>query len=482
MSLTKRTLTLALSETLNFAVQFLSPIFLTRILDIKAYGQYREFIVYSSLALTFTSFSIKSNLLYFISKDPDNEKKYIGNTVILLFILSSIGAIVLFILKGYFRSITSYDFVPYLIIYIMVYQNIDLLDNLWLAKKRSDYVLYWSSTNAIVRTGLLLAVAYFTRDIFSIIYLLIILELLKTSVTVTYLVKAKLFSINLNFSFLREQLKFIVPSGIAVMILKFNTDISKVIISSNLGPAALAIYAVGSQNIPLLNIIRNSVSNVIFPEMANKISRNPLTALNLWNKSNVLYLFLMAPLFIILFFYSHLIIETLFTAKYLAAVPLFQIYLLLMIRKCFEMGTPIRALNKNKYFVIGNILSFIVNIILLFTLFKLIGFLGPAIAAVATEFTLAIFLASKILDLYKIKIKDLLSWNKLLKIVLTSILTMPILFIDHYIHFMPKITAIILSGIYFAIYLLIIRRIGIEEVDLFMNKMLKFVKIKWKTT
>ncbi len=57
-SLTKRTVTLVISETLKYSVQFLSPILLVRILDKEVYGQYKEFIVYSSLLLTFISFSI----------------------------------------------------------------------------------------------------------------------------------------------------------------------------------------------------------------------------------------------------------------------------------------------------------------------------------------------------------------------------------------------------------------------------------------
>ncbi len=479
-SLTKRTLTLALSESLRFAVQFLSPIFLTRILDIKVYGQYKEFIVYSSLMLAFASFSIKTNLLYFISKDEKNEKIYIGNTIILLLIFSFTGALIVFIFQSYFKSITSYNFIYFLIAYIICYQNIDILDSYWLAKKRSDFVLYWASSNAIVRTGALILVAYLSKNIYSIIYLLIFLEIIKTSITITYLVKKKLFSIVISVKYLKEQLGYIVPSGLAGIILKFNNDISKIIISYNLGPAALAIYAVGSQNLPILGIIRSSVSSVIFPEMAGKTSKNPLQALNLWNKANILYLFLMAPLFVIMFFYSSLIIKTLYTTKYISAVPLFQIYLVLMIRKCFEMGIPIRAMNQNKYFVIGNILSLIVNAILLFVLFNLIGFLGPAIAIVITEITLAMFLASKIITLYNISLKELLSWNKLLKISLANLIVAPILLVNIFIDSFPIMMAIIFSLIYLILYLFVIRKMNIGEIDLFMSKILKMIRLSWK--
>ena len=478
-SLTNRTLTLALSETLNFAVQFLSPIFLVRILNVTAYGQYREFIVYSSLILAFLSFSIKSNLLYFIAKDPKNESGYVSNTVFLLLFFSILGLTIVYLLKPYLERITSYDFITLLIIFIFCYQNIDILDTYFVAIKRSDYVLYWSVGNAVLRTTALLLVAYLTRSVISILYLLICLEVIKTSITLTILLKRKILKLKINFDFIKEQLIYIIPAGIAGIILKFNGDISKVIISSNLGAGALAIYAIGSQNIPLLNIVRSSVSNVIFPEMARQTGENPKSALILWNKSNVLYLYLMLPLFILLFFYSKLIITTLFTIKYLPAVPLFRIYLILMIRKCFEMGMPIRALNKNKYFVVGNIISLIVNIVLLYTLYKVLGFVGPAIAAVATEISLAVFLASKILDLYNIRLKELLSWHKLAKIFLASICGIPFLFIGNFLNLNSYIEAVLFSSLYSILYLIIIKKMKIEEVDLFMQKMLKRTLIKW---
>ena len=73
-SRTNRVTILAISKLLNFAVQFLTPIFLVRIIDRELYGQYKEFFVYASLIGTFIAFSIKYNLLYFISKNPEGTK------------------------------------------------------------------------------------------------------------------------------------------------------------------------------------------------------------------------------------------------------------------------------------------------------------------------------------------------------------------------------------------------------------------------
>ncbi len=479
MSLTKRTFTLVLSESLNYAVQFFSPIFLVRILDVNAYGQYKEFIVYSTLLLTFISFSVKSNLLYFISKDPDREKKYVSNTVLLIFIFSVLGLAIVFLFRNYILDLTTFNFITLLIAYIFFFQNIDFLDSYWLGKKRTDLVLYWSTTNTILRTGAIILAAYLTKDVITIIYVMIGLQILRSLFTLFYTLKKKLLKLKFDFPILKEQLVYIVPLGLSTVILSFNNDISKIIISANLGAAALAVYAVGSQNLPLINIIRTSVTNTVFPEMAQRSSTDPLKALSLWNRATLLFLFLMTPMFYLVFFYADIIITTLYTAQYQDAVILFRIYSILLLRKCFEMGMPLRAMNKNKFFVIGNILSLGVNIVLLYSLYNLLGFIGPAIAYVITEFTLNIFLATKILSTYNINLSELFLWKKIGLILMIGTFGLPILFIGGFLNIAPILSAVIFSTLYLTFYLLIVRRLKIEEIDMLMRKLLNKVHLSW---
>ena len=69
-------------------------------------------------------------------------------------------------------------------------------------------------------------------------------------------------------------------------------------------------------------------------------------------------------------------VTTLFTDQYVAAVPIFRIFLLIMLRQCFEMSTPLRAMNENRYFMIGNLVAILVNAGFIFATFD---DLGPAV-------------------------------------------------------------------------------------------------------
>ena len=210
--------------------------------------------------------------------------------------------------------------------------------------------------------------------------------------------------------------------------------------------------------------------------MAQKIAREPLEALKLWSKSIIIYLFLMSPLFFIMFIYADVIIKTLFTASYLAAVPIFQVYLFYFLKQCFEMGIPIRAMNKNKYFLVGYVFSTVINLGLLFILYKIFGMIGPALAYVISEIVLAFYYGNRILNIYKIGIGDLFFWRKVFVILGVGILSCPILFIGRFIPINSILSAIIFSAIYLMTYVFVLRIFKFEEISLILGKILRKVK------
>ena len=481
-SRTNRVAILSISNLLNFAVQFLTPLFLVRILNRELYGQYKEFFVYAGLLGNFISFSIKYNLLYFVSKNPEGEKQYITNTIFLEFVTTLLGVTITYAFQSYIIKSASFDFLFLLIIYLVFVFNFDYLVPYWLSKKKSSYVFYYSLTFAVIRVIFVVITAYITRDVISILYTVLFFEFLRLLFSIFYSIYKKLIKLEFNYSFLKEQLVYIVPLGLASILINFNADISKLIISTSLGPGALALYAIGSQRLPLINIIQSSIANVIFPDMAEKIKDKPMEALALWKRANILYLFLLAPLFYLQLYYAEIIIRVLFTSNYLESVPIFQIYLGFFLLQCFEMGIPIRAKNKNKTLLIGHTYYTILHIGFLYLLFHLVGFLGPAIAFVIMEAIFLFYFGSIILRLYNIKIKDLFYWRKVFTIIFIGLMCTPILYAGNLFGFNELLTAIVFGTIYIVVYLIIISRFHFEETDLLLLRVFKkfHLERKWQ--
>ena len=480
-SRTKRVSILAFSNILIFAVQFFAPIVLVRILDQETYGEYRDFIIISSLIGAFIDFYIKQNLLYFIAKNPQKEKEYISNTIILKFGFIVVGLLIVYLGQDYIINTSSQRLLLPLLVYLFFIQNFDFLTIYWLAKKKSEYVFYYSFSYSIIRLIVVVSVSYYSGNIQDIIYSLLVFEGLRFLFGLVYTFYAKLFVFKIDKKLLKEQLVYIVPLGVSTVIVTFNSEISKLVISANLGVATLAIYAVASQNLPFVSIIRSSISDVIFPDVVEGIEDNPLEALNLWKRSVTLYIFFMAPIFVIFFYYAELVITTLFTMEYIEATPIFQVYLFLIVYHCFDMGVPIRGMNKNKLLLYGHIISLFINIILLYILFNLLGLIGPPIAFVVTEILLTIYFGHKVLGLYNIKLKEIFDWDEIIKLILISVLPLFILFAGEYLNINEIIKAIIFSSLYFVIYYFLVRRFNKGYLNTFIDKIENNILAKFKS-
>ena len=451
---------------MNYSVMLLSPIFLVRIFDMHAYGEYREFILYATLIAGLIEFTVNANLIYFIPKYPDRERQSVTHTAFLILITSTVGLIAVYILKGLIFARTSYDFVVPLIVYLFFFLNFDYFENYWLGKKRTDLVLYYSSGRVLVRTAALLVAAYVSRDVMTVIRTLIVVECIKCLFVFAML--RGVLTRRLDRALLREQLRFILPLGSAVVLALINTQLANLFISIKMGVERLALYAIGGQQVPIHSIVRASVMDVLFPEMAQS---GDAERLHLWQRANVIFCFMVFPVYAVFFCYAHTFIETLFKANYLAAVPLFRIYLTLMVIQCFEMGTPLRAINQNKYFIFGSVLDLSINIGFILLLYRSVGFIAPALSLVLAECATAAYLGGRILYFYRISLRELLLWNRIFTIFCCAVLALPALIVGMWVDLNPVIRAVSFSILYLVVYYAAIRRFKIGEVEILVDKL-----------
>jgi O-antigen/teichoic acid export membrane protein len=450
----------------------LSPIFLVRILDVTAYGQYREFMLYAMLFAGFIGFSINTNLLYFIPMSPEKERDYITSTALMMLASTLLGICLIYFFKPMFIKRLSFDFICELTVFLFFFLNLDLLDSYWLAKKRSDYVLYFSTARVFFRILAVLLAAYITRNVKSIILALIMVEVARLLFSLCYLLRTGRLSLKFDIGVVKNQVFYFAPLGVMNIMGYLNRDSGKVFISANLGVTALAIYAIGSYQLPFLTIIRASIGDTIFPEIAQRNVSDKNHGLDLWKKSNVVFCIIAFPIFVIFFYFADVFVVTLFTETYSEATMIFRVYMLWMLRQCFEMSIPIRSVNKNLQFLLSGGICVIVNLALIVLLSRWMGMIGPAVAFVVADLLQAVYLAVIVCRLYDTKLGDLLSWMSVLRIAVCALIALPVLFVGSSIPLHPLIRAIAFSLLYSVIYVAVLLRFRIPEFEFLIGKVL----------
>lgn len=462
-------LILAFARITNFALVLVSPILLVRILDPESFGQYREFLVYAMLTANLAEFSIKSNLLYFIPKDPGRTREYVAVTNWLTLAGSILACLVLWSLGDRIRASTSFDFLIPLVIYVVLYANLTYLETFFVANKQPKKVFLYSVVRTVVRLTVVLGTAYVTRSVTAILHALIVVETIRIIAVLILTGRLGILSFEFKADTAKRQLGFIVPLGIAGTLGYLNQYVGQLIVSTQLGILALAIYTIGSYKLPFVRIVRGAISDAIFPDMVRQANVTGKDRIRLWKRGTIAYTFLVLPIFVLLFWYADVLIPFVFTDEYTDAVPIFRIMVFMLPIQCIELSSPLRAANRTGALLTGNIVMLVSNLACIGLFFAYLpdaAIFGPAVGMIVGHVLQHIYMGWKIVSHFDISVGALLKWRSLGTILLCIAVSSMVLVVADQVP-LHDLSRVLLASLAFAcVYFPMLRRFKLEEVEI----------------
>lgn len=180
----------------------------------------------------------------------------------------------------------------------------------------------------------------------------------------------------------------------------------------------------------------------------------------------------------VLFVNAELFVVTLFTSTYQEATNVFRVALIVMVRQCFEMGTPLRAVNANRHMLIGNIFAVVIHLPALYLLSGYFGLLGTASAWLIADATITFYLARQIMLRYGISLSELAHWGGVFKLLIASLLISPILLIAKSIAPGSLIFFVTSSLVYLVAFVLVARYSKVIDVDQILGQLASWMKSK----
>lgn len=424
-ALISRSAVLTASRLSNFAIQIFSPLIIVRILDVSDYGRYQEFMIYAMLFSTVCATAFDSSLTYFIPRFPRQDEVFVTQASLLTLGMSAVVIGALFAGKPLLLKITTFDFILPLASYVLFFANLNWLENYWIVHRKTSWVLYYSTLRLLLRMSVLLSVAYMTRDVLATIWSVVFVEGCRLLLAFGYLAKRRMFRAILKWPILIEQLRFSAPIGIAAFIQNMGRNVGKIFASAVLGPIALAHYAVGSYLQQLVFVLGSGIQDAVYPELV-RAHDTPGGSLQLWRRVNVLNCAIFIPAFVLLLFYAELIVMTMFTSEYLPAAPIFSVFALLLIIRCFNSDVLLRSTGKTGFMIWGNLGALAVNVAIVLLLSRFLGIVGAAIAFIAAEVTVEVYNTFRARQALQVRIADFADWRSIFRIIIACGLAFPI--------------------------------------------------------
>jgi len=469
-SLLQRTMILSLSRFGNQAIVLLSPILLVRILSVNEYGAYREFLLYAALIGPIVTFGIWKSLLYFIPKSPEDESVWITQSALFAFATTSVAIIILFLIGDVIRENVSFDFVLMLQLYIFFSINLDYIESFWLGKKKSEYVLYFSAARLLSRTSAIVVSAWYFKSAQAAIVGLIVVESVRLLLVLAYSIRRRLLVLKVKSENMRHQLSYFLPLGAGAMLEILNLRSGMLFTSIVLGVEALAFYVTGAFATQIVNVIRGAIADVIFPEIVELRHTNPRDALPIWKRATIWYCVMLFPVVVVFSLYADAIVVILFSEEYREAAPVFSAFSFVLLLHCFDFHLPLRVQNANRYYVIGNIITLILNLGFIYPMYSVFGLIGPVIAFILARTSFTVYLAQCVSRVYDVPIRHMVSWSKVGKVSIAAMCGIPILVLGKDIFDSDLIRCIVFVPVYFFLYLYLIHLFNVWSVFSLMKK------------
>lgn len=456
---------------MNHGLILISPMILVRLLPVEDFGQYREFLLYVGLLVAIAAFGINSSLLRFVPGNPESGWRYVNQSIAMTFASSVIVTGGLVLLNALFDGNLVGDYAIPVALYVLFYVNVDFWEPFFIAEKRPGAVLRYTTGRLVARIVVVTVTAALTKDVNTIITALICLEALRLLVsTVSWRIRARKVDVT-EPSRWREHLRYALPFGSALIVVTLNKSMGALFVAKMLGPVALAHYAIGTYLQPVVSVIRNSLSDVVLPEMVAGERGSRLGSMELWRRSTVVTAILLIGAGVVLGRFADVIVTTLFSDAYRPAVILFQIYLLVFLREALDFGIPLRAIDQTAPILHSNIIAIVINASLMFVCMPLWGAAGAVVALVISRFVEGAYLAVRTARAYDTTVRELAPWMDLFKVLLAAAAAAAILFVQPWTEHLGLLGAVLGGALFMVVFVLLLAALRIPEVFTLAQKL-----------
>jgi len=425
-SLKRGAVTLTAANMLDFGLQFLLPVALVRLLPASAFADYRLAWLAIGTAMAIAPFALPRSLFYFLPRHADSKRAaYVHQTFFLLLFTGCLAGIALGpwnpLLPHSVRAIGSAAwFMPAFLTLWVAASLAEFLPNARgdvQAQARTILAL------AVLRVAMVAAAAWSGRAdvVFGalVAYAAIKFVLVLAHIGRHYGWKA----LPLDREALRTQLAYVLPFGLASTLFLLRGQADQWVAAALFAPAAFAAFSIGAVIMPVVALVRNSVSNAIAPRLSKLESgRDQAGMLHLNQRANLASAFVLLPVLALTAVLAVHIVSVVYTTQYLAAADVMRINCIALLGVAVEVSTLTVVLNQGRYLLACDALLLPASLAAGVLGATLWGLPGAALGNVLTLAAGNAFSFWRVARVTGVPVRRLQQWGTLLRILAASLL------------------------------------------------------------
>ncbi len=382
------------ANLIKYAVGFALPMVLVRLLTPADYGSYQQLLLIGTLAASVMVLGLPTSIYYFYHHVAEqNRPTLIAQSTVLLSLSAALTAAAVWLLADplavRFNNPALVGLMPVYALYLLFFIASEHSSAVLIAQDRYAIAVAFEVGETVTRVAALLLPVALGLGLGGVVAGMAAYAVLRLVARGALMLTGpdRLRVNALNAMFIANQLRYAIPIALSAVSVSVSSFLNRAIVALFFTPAQYAIYAVGALEIPLDMIFQTSVFNVLRATLPPLIRDSKDTeVLRILREAVRKLAIVMLPSAVFLFAFAHQFITTLFTQNYAQSVDIFRIYTLMLPLNMFVLSPIPQAFGRtriNLYIVVS---SACILVVVSWVLLKSVGFYGPAIAVVATQY------------------------------------------------------------------------------------------------
>ncbi|MGZ5038579.1 MAG: lipopolysaccharide biosynthesis protein, partial [Usitatibacter sp.] len=404
---------------LDYGLQFLLPMVLTRALDPHSFGEYRLLWLAMSTLLVIMPMCMPQSLYYFMPRSDAPRKRLFLNQCLLF--LAFAGVVSAFILSPFDpflpaamqRVVGGHGAVVPLFAALWIFSWVlDILPTV-------DERVHWQAKVIVGLSALralsLSAVAIATHDLTAVLWVLVGFALFKVGLLAWYVrTHHGLAGPWIERESFKEQLRQASPFALSGMLNGFRSQGDQWIAAMLFSVTQFASFSVATVVAPMVQMFRQSVNHVFLPSMSRHHSAGDFESmLALNSRANAMVALLVYPMLAFAFAFAEPLISVIYTPTYIAAAPVMRLYIVGLLALVVELTSILFLLKQGGFAARVNALVLALAIPLSYFGAITWGLVGAAIGSVAALYAERALSLARIARLTGTPVAKLQDWTTL---------------------------------------------------------------------
>ncbi len=418
--------TLSFARFMTLISGLINAIVLTRAFSVIQYGTYSQIFLITGLAVTIFSLGAGASCNFFLSTSDskDEQRNIISQMLFLNLMLGLIAALVIFALRylitWYFGNKDLLLVLP-VMVFLPLFSIFDSIFEVSLITwGKTKQIIYTRMVTAFIQ--ILIAAITFILKFGVVRYLYLFFLYYSTyCIFVVFILiwyaggfLFRKFDIQLH----KRIFTYSVPIWISSIVGTVTLNIDQLFIAHVMGTVKLAEYTNMAKELPI-TVITASFTSVLFPTVVKLLKQGQENeVIRIWKLSSEMCFIILSVSVSIIFLLSPEIVSFLYSSKYITGVPVFRVYALILLFRVTYYGMILNATGNTKFVFYYSLIILFLNVFLVFSLWYLIGYTGPAWAtllSIASVAYIQLYHSSKIL---KCRFREIFPWKHMIYIIL----------------------------------------------------------------